>query len=139
MKRLLLTVLIAASAQAQDLTGIWVGSIQLGRQGPQDIAFQLVQKGSAISGKLYGDYKSSPIIEGKVENGEINFVVLTQEQAGNQINETRLRFLGCLRSSGELELTRERERSVNAGNSGGVQPPNRAGGVKTTFFIKRLL
>lgn len=136
---LLPLLLLALPTLAQDLTGIWVGEIGGGRNGIQDIAFKLTQKGNIISGKLYGDYQSNPIIEGKIENGELNFVVLAQEQApGNVIVQTRMRFLGCIRSSGELELTRERERSVNATNSGAAAAPRR-GEVKQTFFVKRLL
>ena len=62
--------------------------------------------------------------------------MLAQEQAGNQINDTRLRFTGTIKD-GEIELTRERESSTNAGNGGGVQM--RANATKQTFRLKRLL
>ncbi|MBI3208677.1 MAG: hypothetical protein HYZ37_07225 [Candidatus Solibacter usitatus] len=112
--------LLCWSLQAADLTGTWVGTVT-GRNGDlQDVAFQLRQQGEAISGKLYGDYGSSPIVEGKTADGKITFVVVIAEQNGNQINTTRLRFNGRF-ENGKLELTRQREGSTNAGNGGGVQ------------------
>jgi hypothetical protein len=130
-----LLLLFATTAIAADLSGIWIGKISSRNGELQDVSFQFVQKGGKLTGKLYGDYKSSRIVEGTVDEYGINFVVITEEQAGNQINETRLRFTGCMKS-GELELTRERERSVNAGNSGGAQVRE---GPKQTLWLKKLL
>jgi hypothetical protein len=126
----------AAAGYGADFTGIWIGQVPVGRNGDlQDIAFKLTQTGTAVSGKLYGDYRSMPVIEGQVFGEEIVFVVAAQEQAGNQINDTRLRFTGVLKGN-ELEVTRERESSTNAGNGGGVQIRNNS---KLTFKLKRLL
>ena len=119
-----------------DLTGIWVGQIPTRNGDSVDIAFQFTQTGTRLSGKLYGDYKSSPIVEGIVAGELVTFVVLAEEQAGNQINDSRLRFTGSLKS-GEVELTRERESSLNAGNKGTSQ--TRPGqGQTQTFRLKRL-
>ena len=119
-----------------DLTGIWVGQIPTRNGETVDIAFQFTQSGTRLSGKLYGDYKSSPIVEGIVAGELVTFVVLAEEQAGNQINDSRLRFTGSLKS-GEVELTRERESSLNAGNKGTSQ--TRPGhGQTQTFRLKRL-
>lgn len=119
-----------------DLTGIWVGQIPTRNGETVDIAFQFTQTGTRLSGKLYGDYKSSPIVEGIVAGELVTFVVLAEEQAGNQINDSRLRFTGSLKS-GEVELTRERESSLNAGNKGTSQ--TRPGqGQTQTFRLKRL-
>lgn len=119
-----------------DLTGIWVGQIPTRNGESVDISFQFSQAGTKLSGKLYGDYKSSPIVEGIVAGELVTFVVLAEEQAGNQINESKLRFTGSLKN-GEIELTRERESSTNAGNKGGSQ--TKAGrGPTTTFRLKRL-
>ena len=119
-----------------DLTGIWVGQIPTRNGDSADIAFQFTQTGTRLSGKLYGDYKSSPIVEGIVAGELVTFVVLAEEQAGNQINDSRLRFTGSLKS-GEVELTRERESSLNAGNKGTSQ--TRPGqGQTQTFRLKRL-
>ena len=62
-------------------------------------------------------------------------LVAANEQAGNQINETRLRFSGVIKD-GEIELTRDRERANNAGNGGDVKFRDQA---KTTFRLKRLI
>jgi hypothetical protein len=127
---------LASAAWGADFNGIWVGQVPVGRNGDlQDIAFKLVHTGTTLSGKLYGDYRSMPVIEGRVTGEEIVFVVAAQEQAGNQINDTRLRFTGVLKG-GELEVTRERESSTNAGNGGGVQIRNNS---KLTFKLKKLL
>jgi len=134
MQTLLLAFLLSA-----DFTGTWIGRIPAGRQGAmQDIAFKLTQSGTTISGKLYGDYQSSPIIEGKVNGDEIVFVLIAPDQTGNQINETRFRYTGAMKD-GELELTRVRESATNAGNAGAYQYREREGTKPPTFRLKRLL
>ena len=105
-------------ALAADLTGIWTGQITT-RGGTQDVTLKLEQQGTRVTGKLYDDRGSSPVSEGKAVGDVVIFVVAVQEQNGNQINDTRLRFTGTLRH-GELELVRDRESSTIAGNSGGV-------------------
>lgn len=134
MRCLLSLVALAATLSAADLTGIWVGQYPGRNNEPIDIAFQFQHKGEVLSGKLYGDFKSMRIVEGKVAGDQVVFIVLAEEQAGNQINETRLRFTGTLKD-GEIELTRERESSRNAGNGGEVQSRNN---TKQTFRLKRL-
>jgi hypothetical protein len=134
MRTLALLCALTATLSAADLTGIWVGQYPGRNNEPIDIAFQFQHKGEVLAGKLYGDFKSMRIVEGKVSGGEVNFIVVAEEQAGNQINETRLRFTGTLKD-GELELTRERESSRNAGNGGEVQSRNN---TKLTFRLKRL-
>ena len=136
MRRLaILAALLASALTAADFSGIWVGQIP-GRRGTMlDIAFQFAQKGSALEGKMYGDYKSTRISECVLSGDLITFVVVAEEQAGNQINETRFRFSGRMQD-GEIELTRDREASTNAGNAGGVQMRNHA---KQMFRLRRLL
>ena len=135
MRLLLSGVLCASALLGADITGIWVGQVP-GRNGePQDIAFKFTLNGTSLGGKLYGDYQSMAISEGKVSGDEIIFIVVTPEQAGNQINESRLRFKGSVKG-GEMELTRERESSRNAGNGGGAQIKNNA---PQTVRLKRLL
>ena len=120
---------------AADLSGIWTGQIPTRNGEKQDIAFEFIQNGTKLGGKLYGDYQSSPITSGIVARDLVTFVVLAPEQAGNQINETRLRFTGSIKN-GVLELIRERESSTNAGNRGDVQLRANA---KQTIQLKRLL
>lgn len=118
-----------------DLSGIWVGRITLREGVEQDIAFQFRQDGERISGKLYGDYGSTRIGEGQVTGDALWFVIVAAEQAGNQINTSRLRFEG--RRTGEtLSLTRRRESSTNAGNDGGAPVKSDAG---QNLTLKRLL
>src|SRR5215472_18740124 len=98
------SLLFAAALPAADLTGIWIGQIPARNGDMQEIAFKFTQTGTTLGGKLYGDYQSSPISEGKITGDQISFVVIAPEQAGNQINQARLRFTGTIQS-GEIELT----------------------------------
>ena len=136
MSRIFIAFLLAATLSGADLSGIWVGQIP-GRNGALvDIAFKFTRNGANLAGKLYGDYGSSPIVKGSVDGDRILFVVDTPEQNGNQINSTRLRFTGRIEGT-EIELTRERESSTNAGDGGSVE--SRKGNPKQTFRLKRLL
>jgi hypothetical protein len=127
--------LLALNLSAADITGIWIGQIP-GRNGDlQDISFKFTQDGATLGGKLYGDYQSTPITEGKISGDQVAFLVIAPEQAGNQINRTKLRFTGTIKA-GEIELTREREGSTNAGNGVGVQFK---GNSKQIFRLKKLL
>ena len=131
----MLFLLAVSSLAAADLTGIWIGGIP-GRNGElQDIAFQFRQTGTKLEGKLYGDYQSSPIVQGTVAGQLMTFVVSGSEQAGNQINETRTRFTGKF-ENGAIELLRERESSHNAGNSGAVEQKRNT--PRQSFTLKRL-
>lgn len=135
MRCLILLLTGAASLWADDLTGIWTGRIPARNGDLQDIAFQIVQTGSKISGKLYGDYVSSPIIQGLVADGLLTFVVASSEQAGNQINTARIRFTGKVKD-GVMDLMREREASIDAIN--GANADQRPA-PKVSFQLKRLL
>ena len=130
MRALLSALLLTLPLAAGDLSGIWVGQLNT-----KDVAFQFSQKGDTLSGKLYGDYRSTPILEGKVSGDGLTFVVIAEEQSGNQINQTRLVFTGKLKD-GRLDLTRQRESSTNAGNSGDSKP---RAGKPEPFTLKRLL
>ena len=95
---------LAVAAPAENLTGTWMGLIP---GVARDIEFKIIQHGATLSGKLYRDGASSPIIDGKVdERGEVEFVVETREQAGNQINIVVYRFEGVV-CEGGIDLTRE--------------------------------
>ncbi len=141
MRILLMLGLFAAQICAADFGGTWIGEIPSQNNGhrlrmAQQVAFQLVQKGGTLTGKLYGDYDSSPISEGKVTGDTIDFIVVTQEQQGNQINQSRLHFTGTLQPDGSIELSRVRESSTNSGNGGAYK--GKAPNAKQTFVIKRL-
>lgn len=134
--KLALALLLAGSLGAADLTGTWIGQIPGRNNTFVDVAFQLEQSGSKLSGKQYGDYKSSPILKGIVAGDLVTFTIATVEQAGNEINESVVRFTGKL-IDGELELARERESSTRAGSGGGVQ--TRPGTSRVTFRLKKLM
>jgi len=136
MRHLAILLVVCGSAFGADLAGIWTGLIPVGRNGDlQDISFKFAQNGTTLSGKLYGEYQSAPIIEGKITGDKIDFVVIAQEQAGNQISDSKLRFTGTIQN-GEIELTRQRESSTNAGNGGSFQSRNNAAAL--TFKLKPL-
>jgi hypothetical protein len=142
MRTLLLAGLLSvATLSSADIGGTWVGEIPFTFNGQhlrlsQQVAIKLVQRGEKLEGKLYGDYDSSPIIEGKISGDQIDFVVIAQEQQGNQINETRHHFTGTLQKDGDLELTRVRESATTAGNGGAYK--YKAEQAKQTFRVKRL-
>jgi hypothetical protein len=133
MRSLSILLIAALPILSADLNGIWLGKIPLKNGDSQDIAFKFTQSGSVLGGKMYGDYQSTPF-SGTVSGDLVTFIVNVQEQAGNQINDTRLRFTGGMKD-GELELVRERESSTNAGNGGLVQLKNNP---KQIFRLKRL-
>src|SRR5689334_16709312 len=103
MRRLqILTMGLMVSAwvlPAADISGIWLGSVQSGGRRPQlqDVAFQFVQKGTALTGKLYLDPGSTPIQKGTIDGEQITFQVTARQQAGNEIVQTVLRFTGTLK------------------------------------------
>ena len=112
---------LAVAALAENLTGTWMGLIP---GVERDIEFKIIQHGATLSGKLYRDGASSPIIDGKVdERGEVEFVVETREQAGNQINIVVYRFEGVV-CEGGIDLTRELSAARDA-VSGAVVPVRR--------------
>ena len=125
----------AVSLPAADVTGIWLGSGATGgrRNQVQDHAFQFIQKGTTLTGKMYQDYTSAPILKGTIDGDKIDFQVMAREQAGNEINQVVLHFKGTLKD-GAIEITREREEVRAAGNSGATFA--RPGAV--TFLLKRL-
>jgi hypothetical protein len=139
MRRLLvLTIGLVVSVlilHAADVSGIWLGSVNGGgrRNQVQDLAFQFIQKGTTLTGKLYLDYGSTPILKGTIDGDQIAFQVVAREQAGNEINQSVYRYTGTLKD-GEIELTREREEIRAAGNSGAAfaRPGTQ------TFRLKRL-
>ena len=127
-------VICAVNLSAADLSGIWMGNVTGGRRNTvTDYAFQFTQNGTTLTGKLYLDYGSTPILKGTIDGDKISFQVVAREQSGNEINQSVLRFTGTLKD-GEIEITREREEIRAAGNSGAavVRP-----GAQT-FRLKRL-
>lgn len=134
MRAALIGLLGAGLLSAADFTGFWVGQLPTRNGEFVDISFQLEHKGSALTGKLYQEIGSATISEARVAGDLLTFIVATQEQSGNQINETRMRFTGKM-VGGEIELTRDREASNIAGNKGGVMF---RGNTKVSFKLRKL-
>ena len=118
---------------AGDLTGTWTGVIPARNNEVQDITFRLVQTGETLTGKMYRDTTSVPVIDGKISDGRISFRVESEEQVGNIFVVIKYTFTGSIKDS-DIELTREREANpvLNTGN-----PANRVN-QKPTFVLKRL-
>jgi hypothetical protein len=97
------------SVDGLDITGTWTGMIPgKGRRLSTDIAFEFVQQGSKLTGKMYGDGPAAEILAGRIDElGNIRFIVEAREQAGNQINDVRYYFEGLI-CDGELEMLQER-------------------------------
>ncbi len=86
------------------LPGIWVGQAP-GRNGElQDVAFRFVQRGSELSGKMYGDTESLAVVDLRIEGDRITFSV-RNDFGGNR---SRVVYEGTLKD-GEMQLTRRRE------------------------------
>jgi hypothetical protein len=130
---------VAVLFTVADLNGMWLGYM-LNRRGDKvDVSFKLTMDAAGkVSGKQYGDFRSSPVVEGLVRGNDVEFIVLATEQSGNEIHQSRLRFSGKFLNDNEIELNRERESVRAVGNSGnantkGEPPP------KQVVKLKRLL
>ncbi len=129
--RLAIALIVVCGLSAAEVEGFWTGQMA-GRNGQVlDISFRFSQSGDVLTGKLYGDFNSTEISEGRVVGGEVFFVVVTPVQQGNQINRTRLKFHGCL-ENGLLNLTREQESTAPPGAEAKPPPP-------VFFTLKRFL
>jgi hypothetical protein len=135
VRKLLAALALSAMAlSAADVSGIWLGSTTTGRRNQVlDFAFQFGQKDAALTGKVYLDYGTTPILKGTVEGDKISFEIVAREQNGNEINESVFRFTGVFKD-GAIEMTRERQEMRNVSNAGAAV--SRAGNL--TFLIKRL-
>jgi len=133
-KLLAVVALSAMSAAAADFSGIWLGSATTGRRNQVlDFAFQFVQKDASLTGKVYLDYGSTPILKGTIKGDRISFEIVAREQNGNEISESVFRFTGVIKD-GEIEIKRERQEIRNVVNAGaGFARPG-----ELTFKIKRL-
>jgi hypothetical protein len=135
-------LLLTPGLAAADLSGIWMGQVPGRRGASTDISFQLAQEGDKLGGKLYEDMGSTPLVEGGIEGDQFFFVVVAREQAGNQVNLVAYRYEGKV-VDGELELTRERTKAVDA-VSGAEYPvnerrPNDENREPPKIRLKRLL
>ena len=136
MRRLLAALAFSAmTLAAADVSGIWLGSATTGRRNlVSDFGFQFAQKGETLTGKVYLDYGSTPILNGIVEDDKISFEIVAREQNGNEISETVFRFTGVVKD-GEIEIKRERQGIRNVLNAGAGFARQ---GAELIFKIKRL-
>ena len=102
--RLLVVWLLAFSASAADITGIWTGQVTENNREPSDFSFRFSQGPRALSGKMYTDNESVPLKELQLEGTHISFVV-TSELNG-QVNTYT--FKGDVHEN-EMDLERTRE------------------------------
>ena len=114
-------LLLAGTALGADFNGTWIGQVEVRAGVLEDVAFHFVQKGAVLTGKQYGDFESTPIVKGTVSGELVMFVLVRQEQSGNEINQTRIRFSGRMAGE-EIELIRERESSVRSGSGAAAAP-----------------
>lgn len=133
MMRFAFILLAVISAAAADLSGTWTGVIPARNNELIDLTFRLVQKGDALTGKLYRDSTAVPILDGKLEGDRISFRVESEEQVGNVFVLIKYTFTGSIKGA-DIELTREREANpmLNSGN-----PANKPF-LRPTFTLKRL-
>ena len=104
MRTFVLTALLgifALCASAADVTGKWMAQIP-GRQGNQDVTFNLKQEGSTVTGTMGTGRGDQQISDGKVDGDNISFAV-NLEFNGNKITQN---YKGTV-SGSEMKLTRE--------------------------------
>ena len=104
MRTLLLTALLgifALVASAADVTGKWMAQVP-GRNGNQDVTFNLKQSGNDLTGTVSTGRGEQPISDGKVNGDSLSFKV-TFEARGNQITQN---YTGTVAGS-EIKFTRD--------------------------------
>ena len=114
MKTLLLTALLGVFtlvASAADVTGKWMAQVP-GRQGNQDVTFNLKQSGGTVTGTVGTARGDQEISEGKAEGDNISFQTVL-EFNGNKIVQ---KYTGTV-SDSEIKFSRSTE-----GGRGGGQP-----------------
>ncbi|MES1258212.1 MAG: hypothetical protein ABUS51_07270 [Acidobacteriota bacterium] len=96
-------LLLAPLLFGADATGIWTGTMTDRNGDPQDLSFQFSRTGASLSGKMYGDNESIPVINAKIAGDQITFSVTTELNgqistflytgiiAGDQMDVSRIR------------------------------------------------
>ena len=128
LTRFLALCVFALSLSAADLSGIWSGTTVDRNGDVQDISFRFIQKGDSLTGKVYGDNKSTPVSDAKIEADHITFTVVTE--LNGQI--TKLVYSGTIVGD-EMRLTRER----TGGNFTGAKAKNPIN-QKVSITLKRV-
>ena len=101
----LLTLAVAFSAFAADITGTWKAEFDTQR-GLQKYTFTLKQDGTSVTGKASverdGEKREAELKEGKVEGDTVTFV----EPLKIQDNEIKITYTGKI-SGNEIKFTRK--------------------------------
>ncbi|MDQ6664698.1 MAG: hypothetical protein M3Z23_09930 [Acidobacteriota bacterium] len=113
-----------------DLSGIWTGQLTDKNGDPHDLAFQLIEKGGTITGKMYGDNESTPISEGKVSGREITFS--TKSEMNGQ--HTTFVYSGTV-DGGGIQVTRKR---VEVRDIPAAKDPEKKPEPNPVIVLKRL-
>ena len=111
MRTFVLTALLgifALAASAADVTGKWMASVP-GRNGNQDVTFNLKQTGGDITGTVGTARGDQQISEGKATGDDISFVV-SFDAGGNTIKQE---YKGKV-SGSEIKFTRSGGRNEAA-------------------------
>jgi hypothetical protein len=94
MRRALLafvmTVGLAASAWASDVTGKWVGNVET-PNGPLELTYEFKAEGEALSGTVASAMGSLPITDGKVAGDTLTYKVTIENTTISheaKVNET---------------------------------------------------
>lgn len=70
--------LLAVPISAQDVTGTWILSVDLGAAGGGDATFVLEQEGTAITGTYSGSLGDGIEVEGTAEDGNVTLTFGSQ-------------------------------------------------------------
>ena len=103
MRTVILAALLgtfAAAGFAADVTGKWMAQVP-GRNGNQDVTFNLNQSGNSLTGTVTLGNGEQQISDGKVDGDNVSFVV-SFEARGNTIKQE---YKGTV-SGSEIKFTR---------------------------------
>jgi hypothetical protein len=71
---LVMTIGLAATALAADVTGKWVGNVET-PNGPLELTYELKADGEALTGTVASAMGSLPIAKGKITGGVLTYEV----------------------------------------------------------------
>ena len=99
---LVMTIGMAATAFAADVTGKWVGNVET-PNGPIELTYEFKAEGEALTGTVASAMGSLPLEKGKVAGDVISYSV-TIEGAGTITHEAKMNAAGdelVIKATGE--------------------------------------
>jgi hypothetical protein len=99
---LVMTIGMAATAFAADVTGKWVGNVET-PNGPIELTYEFKAEGEALTGTVASAMGSLPLNKGKVA-GEVITYEVTIEGAGTITHEAKMNAAGdelTIKATGE--------------------------------------